>query len=133
MLEDEINLEVESSSSQNCYIFRKQLTNKRLVHNIDCSLNEDNFEPIANVNGKGQFEVFLQAILVKKKKKNTQRLCLGVVSFHLLLDVSVDVIQFINQEAVYYRTPEPLMLKTLLIHLFFDDEIMNIIVYHTNN
>ena len=29
MLEDEINLEVESSSTQNRYIFRKQLTKKK--------------------------------------------------------------------------------------------------------
>ena len=35
ILEDEIDLEVESSSSQNRYIFRKQLIKKRLVHNID--------------------------------------------------------------------------------------------------
>ena len=103
ILEDEIDLEVESSSSQNRYIFRKQLTKKRLVHNIDYSLNEDNFEPIVYVNGKGQFEEFA-GYLGPKKPKNTKTF-LGVVSFHLLPDVSVDVIQFINLEAVYYRTP----------------------------
>lgn len=70
MLEDEIDLEVESSSSQNRYIFRKQLTKKRLVHNIDCSLNEDNFEPIVYVNGKGQFEEFTGYLGPKKKQKH---------------------------------------------------------------
>ena len=116
MLEDEIDLEVESSSSQNRYILRKQLTKKeRLVHNIECSLNEDNFEPIVYVNEKRQFEEFT-GYLDQKKNKKTRRLCLGVVSFHLLPEVSLDVIQFINLETVYYQTPKPLMLKILLIY-----------------
>ena len=113
-LEDEIDLEVVRSSSQNRYIFRKQLTKKRLVHNIDCSLNKDNFKPIVYVNGKGQFEEFTGYLGPKITK--TQILCLGVVSFHLLQDVSVDVMQFINLEAVYYQTRKPMMLKILMIY-----------------
>ena len=115
MLQDDIDLEAESYSPQNRYIFRKQLTKERLVHNIDCSLNEDNFEPIVYVNGKGQLEEFT-GYLGPKKKTKTQRLCLRVVSFHLLPDVSVNVIQFINLEAIYYQTPKPLMLKILMIY-----------------
>ena len=76
MLEDEIDLEVKSSSSQNRYIFRKQLTKKRLVHNIDCSLNEDNFETTVYVSGKGQFEEFT-GYLGPKRNKNTKTLSWG--------------------------------------------------------
>ena len=70
MLEDEIDLEVERSSSQNRYIFRKQLTKKRLVHHIDSSLNEDNFEPIVYVNGKGHFEEITGYLGPKKPPKH---------------------------------------------------------------
>ena len=50
-LEDEIDFDCNNSgSSQNRPIYRKQLTCKRLVHSIDSSLDESNFEPIVYVN-----------------------------------------------------------------------------------
>ena len=130
MLEDEINLEVESSSSQNRYIFRKQLTKKRLVHNIDCSLNEDNFEPIVYANGKAQFEKFT-GYLGPKNPQNTKTLSWGS--------------EFPSGRQRGYDTvyqPRSCLLtntKTInaenfddLFYLFFD-QIMNIIVYHANS
>ena len=49
--EDEIDFDCDDSgSSQNRPIYRKQFTRKRLVHSIDSSLDESNFEPIVYVN-----------------------------------------------------------------------------------
>ena len=45
--EDKIDFDCDDSgSSQNRPIYRKQLTPKRLVHDIDFSLDESNFEAI---------------------------------------------------------------------------------------
>ena len=49
--EDEIDFDwYDSGFSQNRSIYRKQLRRKRLVHSIDSSLDESNFEPIVYVN-----------------------------------------------------------------------------------
>ena len=55
--EDEVDFDCDDSgSSQDRPIYRKLLTSKRLVHSIDSSLDESNFEPIGYVNRKGNFE-----------------------------------------------------------------------------
>ena len=133
MLEHEIDLEVESSSSQNRYIFRKQLTKKRLVHNIDFSLNEDNFEPIFYVNGKGQFEEFT-GYLGPKKPKNTKNLLLGS-EFPSVTGRQRGCDTVYQPKSCLLPNAKSIDAENFddLFHLFFDDEIMNIIVYHTNN
>ena len=70
--EDETDFDCDdSSSSQDRPICRKQLTRKRLVHSIDSSLNESNFEPVVNVNRHGNFETFT-GYLGPKTNKNTK-------------------------------------------------------------
>ena len=55
--EDEVYFDCDDSgSSQDRPIYRKLLTRKRLVHSIDSSLDESNFEPIVYVNRNGNFE-----------------------------------------------------------------------------
>ena len=55
--EDEVDFDCDDSgSSQDRPIYRKLLTSKRLVHSIDSSLDESNFEPIVYVNRNGNFE-----------------------------------------------------------------------------
>ena len=134
MLEDDIDLEAESYSPQNRYIFRKQLTKERLVHNIDCSLNEDNFEPIVYVNGKGQLEEFTGYLGPKKNKKNTKTLSQGsefpsVTGRQRECDTVYQPRSYLlpNTKAIDAENFDDLFC------LFFDDGTMNIIVYHTNN
>ena len=50
---------------------RKLLTKKRLVHDIDSSLNEENYDDLHFVNGQGQWET-LTGYLGPKKDKNTK-------------------------------------------------------------
>ena len=70
--EDEIDFDCDDSgSSQNRPIYRKQFTRKRLVHSIDSSLDESNFEPIVYVNRNGNFERFT-GYLGPKTNKNTK-------------------------------------------------------------
>ena len=70
--EDEIDFDCDDSgSSQNRPIYRKQFTRKRLVHSIDSSLDESNFEPIVYVNRNRNFERFT-CYLGLKTNKNTK-------------------------------------------------------------
>ena len=125
MLEDDNDLEVESSSSQNRYTFRKQLTKKRLVHNTDCSLNEDNFEPIVYVNGKGQFEEFT-GYLGPKKNKNTKTLSWGS-EFPCVTRRQRGCDTVYQPRSCLLPKTKPIDAENFddLFHLFFDDEIMN--------
>ena len=70
--EDEIDFDCDDSgSSQNRHIYRKQFTRKRLVHNIDSSVDKSNFEPIIYVNGNGNFKTFT-GYFGQKTNKNTK-------------------------------------------------------------
>ena len=54
--EDKIYFDFDDSGpSENRFIHRKQLTRKHLVHSIDSSLDESNFEPIVYVNRNVNF------------------------------------------------------------------------------
>ena len=70
--EDEFDFDCDDSgSSQNRPVYRKQLTRKCLVHSIDSSLKEINFEAILYVNSNGNFETFT-GYLDPKTNKNTK-------------------------------------------------------------
>ena len=72
--EDEIDFDCDDSgSSQNRPIYRKELKRKHLVHSIDSSLDESNFEPIVYINRNGDFETFT-GYLGTRKNKNTKRI-----------------------------------------------------------
>ena len=69
--ENEIDFECDHSGSSQNRPTRKQLKRKRLVHSIDSSLDESNFEPIVYVNRNGNFETFA-GYRGPKANKNTK-------------------------------------------------------------
>ena len=132
--EDEIDFDCDDSgSSQNTPIYRKQLTRKRLVHSIDSSLDESNFEPIVYVNRNGNFETFT-GYLGPKTNKNTKTISWdsefpSVTGRQRTCDTIHRSISCLlpNTKASNIETFDG------TFHLFFDDEIMDMVVHNTNN
>lgn len=67
--DDEEDNEGQSSRPSRCSGPRKQLTWKRLVHDIDSSLDENIFQNITYVNRDGNFEELTGYSGSKKKQK----------------------------------------------------------------
>ena len=132
--EDEIDFDwYDSGFSQNRSIYRKQLTRKRLVHSIDSSLDESNFEPIVYVNRNGNFETFT-GYLGPKTNKNTKTISQdsefpSVTGRQRTCDTIHRPISCLlpNTKASNIETFDD------TFHLFFDDKIMDMIVHNTNN
>ena len=132
--EDEIDFDCDDSGlSQNRPIYRKQLTRKHLVHSIDSSLDESNFEPIVYVNRNGNFETFT-GYLGPKTNKNTKTISWdsefpSVTGRQRTCDTIHRPISCLlpNTKASNIETFDD------TFHLFFDDEIMDMIVHNTNN
>ena len=124
---------VDSGSSQNRSIYRKQLTRKRLVHSIDSSLDESNFEPIVYVNRNGNFET-LTGYLGPKTNNNTKTMSWdsefpSVTGRQRTCDIIHRPISCLlpNTNASNIETFDD------TFNLFLDDEIMDMIAHNTNN
>ena len=131
---DEIDFDCDDSGSfQNKPIYRKQLTRKRLVHSIDSSLDECNFEPIVYVNRNGDFKTFI-CYLGLKTKNNTKKISWdSEISSVTGRQGTCDTIH----RPIRYLLPntKALNIETFddTFHLFFDDEIMDMIVHNIND
>ena len=106
---------------------------KKLVYNIDYSLNEDNFEPIVYVMEKDSLKK-IRAILVQKKNKNTKTLS-WVSEFSAVTGRQRGCDTVYQPRSCLLPNTKAIDAENFdnLFHLFFDDELMNIIVYHTIN
>ena len=133
-LEGDIDFDCDDSGfSQNRPIYREQLTRKSLVHSIDSLLDESNFEPIVYVDRNENFETFT-GYLGPKTNKNTKALSWdsefpSVTGLQRTCDTTHQPISCLlpNTKASNIETFGD------AFHLFFDDEIMNMIVHNTNN
>ena len=131
---DEIDFHCDDSNfSQYRPIYRKQLTHKGLVHSIDSSLSEINFEPFVYVNRNGNFETFT-GYFDLKANKNTKKISWDKdVSFITGRQRPCDAIHrpisflLSNTKASNIETFDD------TFHLFLDDQIMDMIVHNTNN
>ena len=132
--EDEIHFYCDDSgSSQNRPIYRKQLTRKRLVHSMDSSLDESNFESIVYVNRNGNFETFT-GYLGPKTNKNTETIwwesefpsVTGRQRTWYTIHWPISCL-FWNTKASNIETFDD------TFDLFFHDEIMDMIVHNTSN
>ena len=132
--EDEIDFDCDDSGSfQNKPIYRKQLTRKRLVHSIDSSPDECSFEPIVYVNRNGNFKTFI-CYLGLKTKNNTKKISWdSEISSVTGRQGTCDTIH----RPIRYLLPntKALNIETFddTFHLFFDDEIMDMIVHNIND
>ena len=120
--EDEIDFDCDySGSSQNRPIYRKQLTHKRLVQSIDCSLDERNFEAIVYLNINENFQT-LTGYLGPKTNRNTKFEFVSVTCRQRTCDTIHRPISCLLPNT----KPSNIESFDDTFHLFFDDEIMHI-------
>ena len=111
---------------------RKLLTKNRLVHDIDSSLNEESYDDIHFINGKGQWET-LTGYLGPKTNKNTKTVTWTSDFPTQGSQRACDIINIGDNLGTLLGAARNIDTIEDAFNLLFDDQMLDLLVIETND